>query len=648
MSHPTVTAPLAVTLERWSAARAAELYEIDRWGQGYFSVGANGNVLVHPRRSRAPEGSIDLKDLVDQLELRGIVSPVLLRFASILEDRIVAIHGAFDRAIQENDYHGRYVSIYPIKVNQQRHVVEEIHRHGKRYGDGLEAGSKPELLAVLAVADNDTPIVCNGFKDDEYIETVILAQKVGRRITPVVEKFTELELILKYARQHEVRPSIGMRVKLASRGSGRWKDSAGYRSKFGLTIGESLRLLERLREADMADCLRLLHFHLGSQITSIRQIKGAVAEAARLYAELKKLGAGLEILDVGGGLGVDYDGSQTNFESSINYTLEEYANDVVYHVQSVCEEERLPHPTIYTECGRAITAYHSVLVMNVLGVSGFNGLQEGELPDAIPQDAEQPLHDLFDAHRRVTGKNLIEAFHDAQQSLDEALDLFKLGYLNLRDRALAESFYWAICRKVRRLAAQLEPVPEELEGLDSLLSETYFCNFSVFQSIPDAWAIKQLFPIMPIHRLGEEPRSRAILGDISCDSDGKIDQFIDRRDVKHSLPLHDLRDAEPYYLGVFLVGAYQEILGDMHNLLGDTTAVHVVLDEAGRAVIDEVVAGDTVREVLAYVQFDADILHRRFRRDVEAAVREGRLSAQESGQLLRFFEQGLQGYTYLE
>jgi arginine decarboxylase len=645
VSQPAGTATLTAAGERWSAARSAELYEIDRWGQGYFSVGDNGNVLVHPRRSRAPEGSVDLKELVDQLELRGFSLPVLLRFASILEDRIEAIHAAFERAIQENDYRGRYVSIYPIKVNQQRHVVEEIHRFGKRYGDGLEAGSKPELLAVLAVADNDTPIVCNGFKDDEYIETVILAQKVGRQITPVVEKYTELELILEHARRFDVRPSIGMRLKLATRGSGRWKDSAGYRSKFGLTIGEALRMLERLREAGMADCLRLLHFHLGSQITNIRQIKGAVAEAARLYAELKKLGAGLEILDVGGGLGVDYDGSQTNFESSINYTLQEYANDVIYHVHSVCEEEHLPHPTIYTECGRAITAYHSVLVMNVLGVSGFS---EGDLPESIPQEAEQPLHDLFDAHRRVTAKNMIEAYHDAQQGLDEALDLFKLGYLPLRDRALAEALYWAICRKVRRVAAQVDPVPEELEGLDSLLSETYFCNFSVFQSIPDAWAIKQLFPVMPIHRLGEEPRKRGILGDISCDSDGKIDQFIDRRDVKHALPLHELREGEPYCLGVFLVGAYQEILGDLHNLLGDTTAVHVVLDEQGRAVIDEVVAGDTVREVLAYVQFDADILHRRFRRDVETAVREGRLSAQESGQLLRFFEQGLQGYTYLE
>ncbi|HUP25770.1 MAG TPA: biosynthetic arginine decarboxylase [Thermoanaerobaculia bacterium] len=645
MSQPAGTTTLTAAGERWTAARSAELYEIDRWGQGYFSVGDNGNVLVHPRRSRAPEGSVDLKELVDQLELRGFSLPVLLRFASILEDRIDAIHAAFERAIQDNDYRGRYVSIYPIKVNQQRHVVEEIHRFGKRYGDGLEAGSKPELLAVLAVADNDTPIVCNGFKDDEYIETVILAQKVGRQITPVVEKYTELELILEYARKFDVRPSIGMRLKLATRGSGRWKDSAGYRSKFGLTSGEALRMLERLREAGMADCLRLLHFHLGSQITNIRQIKGAVAEAARLYAELKKLGAGLEILDVGGGLGVDYDGSQTNFESSINYTLQEYANDVIYHVHSVCEEERLPHPTIYTECGRAITAYHSVLVMNVLGVSGFSA---GDLPESIPQEAEQPLHDLWDAHRRVTARNVIEAYHDAQQGLDEALDLFKLGYLPLRDRALAEALYWAICRKVRRVAAQLDPVPEELEGLDSLLSETYFCNFSVFQSIPDAWAIKQLFPVMPIHRLGEEPRKRGILGDISCDSDGKIDQFIDRRDVKHALPLHELREGEPYCLGVFLVGAYQEILGDLHNLLGDTTAVHVVLDEQGRAVIDEVVAGDTVREVLAYVQFDADILHRRFRRDVESAVREGRLSAQESGQLLRFFEQGLQGYTYLE
>jgi len=636
------TAPVREPADRWSIAEAGELYDVASWGKGYFSVEPNGHVWVRPDKD--PARGIDLKELVDNLQLRGISLPILIRFGEILKHRLGEMHQAFQNAIAEHSYKSSYCCVYPIKVNQQRQVVEEVFEYGRKYKFGLEAGSKPELLAVLAIADNETPIICNGFKDDEYIEMVMLAKKIGRQIIPVVEKYTELDLILKHSARVGVRPVIGLRIKLASRGSGRWKSSGGYRSKFGLTVTEALRALEQLKSLGMEDCLQLLHFHLGSQITNIRQIKAAVIEAARAYVEMRRLGAGLNYLDVGGGLGIDYDGSQTDFESSVNYTLQEYANDIVYHIQSVCDEAEVPHPTIVSESGRAVVAYHSVLVFNVLGVTGFG--EEETLPD-FSDEVEQPLLDLKDTLRGLSSKNLLESFHDAQQALDSALNLFSLGYLPLQQRSWAESIYWVICRRIQKLAKDLDDFPEELEGLDSLLSDTYFCNFSLFQSMPDSWAVKQLFPIMPIHRLNEEPSHHGILGDISCDSDGKVDQFIDRRDVKKTLPLHTF-NGEPYILGTFLVGAYQEILGDLHNLFGDTNAVHVQLDEKGAVVIDALIRGDTVREVLDYVQFKSTTLAEQFRRDVEAAVREGRIGYEESGVLLRFYEDGLNGYTYLE
>jgi arginine decarboxylase len=629
--------------DRWSSQDASELYDVASWGKGYFSVCEEGNVLVHPEKD--PSRSIDLKKLIDTLVLRGIQLPILIRFAEILKHRLGELHDAFDVAIKEHKYNGGYCCVYPIKVNQQRQVVEEVLEFGKPYRFGLEAGSKPELLAVMALADNDTPIICNGFKDDEYIEMAMWAQKIGRRIIPVVEKYTELSLIAKYAERIGVRPTIGIRAKLASRGSGRWKSSGGYRSKFGLSTTEVARALEELKLWGMADCLKLLHFHLGSQITNIRQVKGAVNEAARLYAELWREGAtGLQFLDVGGGLGVDYDGSQTDFESSVNYTLQEYANDIIYHAQNVCDETGVPHPTIITESGRAIAAYHSALVFNVLGVAG---LGEEEAPQELPEDPEQPLIDLQETLKSVNSRNLLEAYHDAQQALDSSLNLFSLGYLPLQQRCIAENLFWAICRKVQKMAGELDFFPEELEGLEAMLSDTYFCNFSLFQSMPDSWAIKQLFPIMPIHRLGEKPGRHAVLGDITCDSDGKVDQFIDRRDVKRTLALHDYNGSD-YYLGAFMVGAYQEILGDLHNLFGDTNAVHVRLSPGGEVILDEVIKGDTVREVLDYVQFKTDSLVARLRRSVESAVREGLLGYEESGRLLRFYEEGLHGYTYLE
>ena len=627
--------------ERWSLADAGELYDVASWGKGYFSIGSNGHLWVHP--SKEPTRGIDLRELVEKLELRGISLPILIRFAEILKHRLAELHQAFQNSIAEHGYKGGYCCVYPIKVNQQRQVVEEVLKYGRPYKFGLEAGSKPELLAVLAIADNDTPIICNGFKDDEYIEMVMLAKKIGRQIIPVVEKYTELDLILKHSQRVGVRPVIGLRLKLASKGSGRWKSSGGYRSKFGLTVTEALQALEQMKAAGMEDCLELLHFHLGSQITNIRQIKGAVNEAARIYVELKRLGAGLKYLDVGGGLGIDYDGSQTDFESSVNYTLQEYSNDVVYHIQNVCDEAEIPHPTIISESGRAIAAYHSVLVFNVLGVSGFGD----ETVAPVPEDAEQPLIDLQETYKSLSSKNLLEAFHDAQQALDSALNLFSLGYLPLAQRSQAENLYWAICRRIHKLAKDLEYFPEELEALDGMLSDTYFCNFSLFQSVPDSWAVKQLFPIMPIHRLDEMPTHAGVLGDISCDSDGKIDQFIDRRDVKRTLPLHSF-NGEPYVLGAFLVGAYQEILGDLHNLFGDTNAVHVSLGQNGDVILDTVIRGDTVREVLDYVQFSAKTLLEEFRRDVESALRDGRIGYEESGRLLRFYEEGLNGYTYLE
>ena len=630
------------TVKLWSSIDASELYDVARWGKGYFSVAESGNLLVHPTKD--PGRSIDLKQLIDDLQLRGIEMPILIRFADILKHRLGEIHDAFQAAISQHGYGGKYFCVYPIKVNQQRQVVEEVLQFGKPYGFGLEAGSKPELLAVVATASNETPIICNGFKDAEFIEMAMLAQKMGRMVIPVVEKFTELGLILDYAEKVGVRPSIGVRVKLAARGSGRWQSSGGYRSKFGLTATEVLQALAHLKSLGMEDCLQLLHFHLGSQIPNIRHIKEALVEAARIYCELSKAGAGMRYLDVGGGLGVDYDGSQTNFESSVNYTLEEYANDVVYHVQSICDEAGIAHPTIVSESGRAIVAHHTALIFNVLGVSGFG---DEAVPQELGEDTEKPIADLLDTYKNLTARNALEGWHDAQQALDMAMSLFTGGYLSLDQRCLAENLFWAICRKLQRMVRQLDYVPEDLQGLDTLMSDTYFCNFSLFQSIPDSWAIKQLFPVMPIHRLNERPTTPAVLGDITCDSDGKIDQFIDLRDVKRTLPLHTF-NGEPYYLGVFLVGAYQEILGDLHNLFGDTNAVHVSIDSNGGVVLETVIKGDTVREVLEYVEFDPNVLVRQLRTDVEAAVRDGRLGYQQAGQLLRFYEDGLGGYTYLE
>jgi arginine decarboxylase len=630
-------------MEKWKIQDALETYGVRHWGKGYFGINKAGHVTVHPNKQ--PEQAIDLLELVEQLQTRGIQLPILLRFTDILRHRVGEIQDAFKQAIKEYDYEGSYCCVYPIKVNQQRHVVEEILDFGRPFHFGLEAGSKPELLAVLALTNGlDTPIICNGFKDDEFIKMTVLARKIGKNVIPVIEKFTELEALVRHAQEHQIRPVLGVRVKLASRGSGRWKYSAGFRSKFGLTLTETLEAFEYLKQRGLADCLQLVHFHLGSQITNIRNIKGALTEAARVYAELHRVGAGVRYLDVGGGLGIDYDGSQTDFESSVNYTLQEYANDVVFRVKTVCDEAEVPHPTIISESGRAVVAYHSVLVFDVLGVSNLDRYQA---PPSLPDDAPQQISDLYGIFRDLSKKNLLESYHDAVQTMDEVLTMFNLGSLSIEWRALTERLFWAVCGKVLKMVREMEYVPEELRGLEALLSDTYFCNFSIFQSMPDSWAINQLFPILPIHRHNEPPTRRAVLGDITCDSDGKIDQFIDLRDVRNTLELHPYT-GQPYYLGTFLLGAYQEILGDLHNLFGDTNAVHVSLDEDGEINLDAVIKGDTVKEVLAYVQYSADELLAWMRKDVERAVRQGKISLDESRQMLRFYESGLEGYTYLE
>jgi arginine decarboxylase len=629
---------------KWTVADSAETYGIKSWSQGYFSINDTGHVVCHPQGPEA--GTIDLKELVDEVVRRGINLPLLIRFSDILRSRVVELHEAFKRAIAEFGYKGEYRGVYPIKVNQHRYVVEEICQFGRPYHYGLEAGSKPELLAVMGILDDEEAlIICNGYKDEEYIETALMCSKLGRKVIIVVEKFSELDLIASTAKKIGVRPRIGIRVKLATKGSGRWEASGGDRSKFGLSTREVAEAVKFLREKDMLSCFELLHFHLGSQISAIRAVKNALREAGRFFVELSKLGAPLRYFDAGGGLGVDYDGSQTNFASSMNYTLQEYANDLVFSLQEICEAAGVAQPTIVTESGRAVVAHHSMLVMDILGVGEFD---VGKAPDKLPENASRVVRNLLDTFREISTKNLREAYHDALEYREEALSLFALGSLSLPERMIAEDIFWAICQKVLKIVRELREIPEEFDGLERALSDTYFCNFSMFQSLPDIWAIDQLFPVMPIHRHTEEPTRRAVLADITCDSDGKIDHFIDRRDVKNVLELHQVNSGGEYYLGVFLIGAYQEILGDLHNLFGNTNTVHVSLVPGGGYQIEHVVTGDTVTDVLRYVSYAREDLLARVRRFAEQSVRANRMSLEETRSLLRMYEEGLSGYTYLE
>ena len=635
-------------METWSVQDAIELYGVNNWGKQFFSVNDQGHLAVHPTGQK--ETAIDLKLLVADIELRGITSPMLIRFPDILKRRVEELNSCFNTAIREQNYRGSFRGVYPIKVNQERHVVEAIVRHGNDFKFGLEAGSKPELIAILALLDSDEGLfICNGYKDEEYLEMALLSSKLDRKVVIVLEKLTELDLLLRMAAKHKVRPMIGLRSKLNARGTGRWEASSGDRSKFGFTAEEMLKVCETLREQGMLDCLQLLHFHIGSQISAIRNIKSALKEAARFFVELSKLGAGLKYLDVGGGLAVDYDGSQTNFDASMNYSMQEYANDVVFQIMEVCDEAGLDHPHLVSESGRALTAHHSVLVFNVLGVSETGG--GWELEDngiELPEDAPNILWNLRETCHSVSRKNFLEAYHDSVQMRDEAVTMFNLGYLALRQRALAERLFWATCRRVLKIVRGLPLVPEELDRLERSMADTYFCNFSLFQSVPDQWAINHLFPIMPIHRLNERPARRGVLADITCDSDGKIEHFIDLKDVKSVLELHPLTP-EPYYLGVFLVGAYQEILGDLHNLFGDTNAVHVSVDASlGGYKVEQVETGDTVEDVLRYVSYDKNEMIQRLRNAAEAAVRANKMSIEELRTFITMYQNGMDGYTYIE
>jgi arginine decarboxylase len=628
---------------KWTVADSSETYGVKYWGNNYFSINDAGNVQAHP--AGAEGARIDLKELVDEVSRRGIGLPLLIRFSDVLKSRIVELNETFKNAIAEYDYKGGYKGVYPIKVNQHRYVVEEIVQFGRPYHYGLEAGSKPELLAVMAMLDDEEAlIVCNGYKDEEYIETALMASKLGRTVLIVVEKFSELALIAETAKKIGVRPRIGIRVKLAAKGSGRWEASGGDRSKFGLSTREVVEAINFLRQNDLLNCFELLHFHLGSQISAIRAVKNALREAGRFYVEVCQLGAPLKYFDAGGGLGVDYDGSQTNFASSMNYTTQEYANDIVFSLQEICDAAGVPHPTIVTESGRAVVAHHSMLVVDILGVGEFD---VGKAPDKLGKDTTRVVKNLFETYKEVSRKNVLESYHDALEYKEEALQLFNLGNLTLSQRVVAEDIFWAICQKLLKIVRDMREVPEELEGLERALSDTYFCNFSMFQSLPDIWAIDQLFPIMPIHRLADEPTRRAVLADITCDSDGKIDHFIDRRDVKSVLELHPV-NGQDYYLGIFLIGAYQEILGDLHNLFGNTNTVHVSLAAGGGYQIEHVVTGDTVTDVLKYVSYSREELVARVRRFAELAVRANRMSLEETRSMLRMYEEGLAGYTYLE
>ena len=630
-------------MRKWRIEDSEELYNITGWGTSYFSINDAGHVVVTPRRDGV---TVDLKELVDELQLRDVASPMLLRFPDILDNRIEKMSSCFKQAAEEYGYKAENFIIYPIKVNQMRPVVEEIISHGKKFNLGLEAGSKPELHAVIAVnTDSDSLIVCNGYKDESYIELALLAQKMGKRIFLVVEKMNELKLIAKMAKQLNVQPNIGIRIKLASSGSGKWEESGGDASKFGLTSSELLEALDFMESKGLKDCLKLIHFHIGSQVTKIRRIKTALREASQFYVQLHSMGFNVEFVDIGGGLGVDYDGTRSsNSEGSVNYSIQEYVNDSISTLVDVSDKNGIPHPNIITESGRALTAHHSVLIFEVLETAT---LPEWDDEEEIAPDAHELVQELYSIWDSLNQNKMLEAWHDAQQIREEALDLFSHGIVDLKTRAQIERLYWSITREINQIAGGLKHAPDEVRGLSKLLADKYFCNFSLFQSLPDSWAIDQIFPIMPIQRLDEKPERSATLQDITCDSDGKIANFISTRNVAHYLPVHSLKKTEPYYLAVFLVGAYQEILGDMHNLFGDTNAVHVSVNEKGYN-IEQIIDGETVAEVLDYVQYNPKKLVRTLETWVTKSVKEGKISLEEGKEFLSNYRSGLYGYTYLE
>ncbi|MDI9604909.1 MAG: biosynthetic arginine decarboxylase [Bacteroidota bacterium] len=631
-------------MRKWRIEDSEELYNINGWGNGYFSINDKGHVQVTPKKQEGQ--SVDLCDLMRELYLRDVTAPVLLRFPEILDNRIEKISNSFAIAAKEYQYRAKNYIVYPIKVNQMRQVVEEIVASGKRFNIGLEAGSKPELHAVLAInTESNSLIICNGYKDESYLELALLAKKMGKQVFIVVEKLNELALTIEIAKRLNVRPNLGIRIKLASSGSGKWEESGGDASKFGLNSSELLKAMEILRENEMTDCFQLIHFHIGSQITKIRRIKTALREAAQFYVQLHAMGFNIEIVDIGGGLGVDYDGTRSSFtENSVNYSIQEYVNDSVFTFVDAADKNDLPHPNIITESGRALTAHHSVLVFEVLETTTLPEWPE-ELD--IQENDHELVKELYNIWDSLTRPRMLEAWHDAQQIREESLDLFSLGMLDIKTRAQVEQLYFSIAREISASISRSKHAPQELRNLSSLLPDKYFCNFSLFQSLPDSWAIDQVFPIIPIDRLEERPDRTATLQDITCDSDGKITNFASHDGVSGFLPVHSIKKDEPYYLGVFLVGAYQEILGDLHNLFGDTNVVHVSTTDSGYQ-IDQVIDGETVAEVLEYAQYNAKKLVRTVETWVMSSVKKGNISVEEGKEFLSNYRSGLYGYTYLE
>ncbi len=631
-------------MRKWRIEDSAELYNIQGWGVNYFSINEKGHIVVSPKKDAV---KIDLRELIDELTLRDVSAPMLIRFPDILDNRIEKMARCFEVAAKEYGYKAQNFIIYPIKVNQMRPVVEEIVSHGKKFNIGLEAGSKPELHAVIAInADSDSLIICNGYKDEDYVELALLAQKMGKRIYLVVEKLNELKLIASVSRRLKIKPNIGIRIKLASTGSGKWEDSGGDVSKFGLTSSEVLEAMDFLERNRMKECLQLVHFHIGSQVTKIRRIKIALREASEFYVQLHKSGFNIEYVDIGGGLGVDYDGTRSpNSESSVNYSLQEYVNDSIATMVDASDRNNIPHPNIITESGRSLTAHHSVLVFEVLETTTLpEWREEDDEPTENDHELVKELYSLWD---RLNQSAMLETWHDAQQIREEALDRFSLGLLDLKTRAQIERLFWSVARELYQMTNETKHVPEELRHLPKILSDKYFCNFSLFQSMPDSWAIDQIFPIVPLQRLDEKPVRAATLQDITCDSDGKIDNFISTRNFSYYLPVHTIKPKESYYLGVFLVGAYQEILGDLHNLFGDTNAVHVSVNDDGYE-IDQIIDGETVAEVLDYVQYNAKKLVRTVETWVTSAVKSEIITAEEGKEFLSTYRSGLYGYTYLE
>ncbi|MBN2878333.1 MAG: biosynthetic arginine decarboxylase [Clostridia bacterium] len=632
-------------LDRWTKEKSEELYNIKNWSSKYFAVNKKGEVTVNPYK-RDDTASVSLLDIISGLQERGIDMPVLLRFENILDSQITFINNAFNNAMKKLEYKGKYRGVYPIKVNQQQQVVEEVAKFGQRYHHGLEVGSKAELIAALsAMKDKEAALVCNGYKDTEFINLGLYATKLGFKCFFVIEMQNELDIILEHAKRLKVEPHIGVRIKLSSTAGGHWSESSGDRSIFGLNTAQLIEIVDKLKSQNMLHCLKLLHYHLGSQVPNIRDIRSAVLEAARVYAELKNEGAAMGYLDLGGGLAVDYDGSQTNYSSSRNYTVDEYCADVVEAVMHVLDKVGIEHPTIMTESGRALVAYYSVLVFNVLDVAEFEKFETLQVP---PEDANETIKSLYETSLNISPKNIQECYNDALYYRDQIREMFNHGRISLRERAMSEKIFWNIINDIAKTKKKVRFAPEELENLESAIADIYYCNFSLFQSIPDSWAIDQLFPIMPLQRLNECPATNAVLADITCDCDGKIDQFIDLHDIKKTLPVHKIADGEDYYLGVFLVGAYQETLGDLHNLFGDTNVVSIKIDENGGYDLVSEIQGDTVADVLSYVEFDIKQMRRNFRQTSEQAVKEGKILLSEQRTIMDAFDVGLAGYTYYE